>query len=83
MKQLCLKGTKFACPCDGCMEELRQKAEAHSAHLASLKTSTAHYWTSHYSARDKADTVVILHAGFEHHENCGCLFCQVEREVQG
>lgn len=75
----CLKGTQFMCPCDNCMEESRQKGIAHFEHLAQLKTSTAGYWTSQYSARDKADTVIILHAGFDHGEKCGCLFCQVER----
>ena len=80
MDKPCLKGTDFACPCDRCMEELHQKAQAHTAHLERLKTSTADYWTNQYSARDKADTVVILHAGFDHDKNCQCLFCQVERE---
>lgn len=79
-KQICLKGTPYACPCDRCYEEYRQKAEAHFAHLDRLKTSTANYWTSQYSARDKAHTVIILHAGFEHQPECECLDCQVERE---
>jgi hypothetical protein len=81
MNKLCLKGTSFSCPCDRCMEELRRKAQAHHEHLTQLKSDTARYWTGHYSARDKADAVIILHAGFVHQEGCACLFCQVEREA--
>lgn len=80
MKQICLKGTQFACNCPNCMEETHQKAVAHHARLDQLKTSTSHYWTSQYSPRDKADTVIILRAGFVRQEGCKCLFCQVERE---
>lgn len=79
-KQICLKGTPYACPCDRCMSEAHQRAEAHFAHLAQLKSGTANYWTSQYSARDKAHTVIILQAGFDHQQECDCLFCQVEYE---
>jgi hypothetical protein len=79
-KKACLKGTAFACPCDRCMEEYHQKA---MAHLVRLKGSIAGYWTNQYSARDKADTVVIQQAGFDHQPGCECLFCQVERERKG
>lgn len=68
MTRTCLRGTPFACACERCMEEQLQKAIAHSEHIARLKNGTRHYWTDQYSARDKASTVVILHAGFKHEE---------------
>lgn len=78
----CLKGTSFMCPCDDCVEELHQKALAHTAYLASLRNGVNRFWTDDYSAHDKMVTMVHVGAGHEPDPNCQCLKCQVARELQ-